>query len=173
MAYTRVNWENGTKTREGYVIVDGEVIQTVQPEYSGNTPVNANNLNIMDEQIKKISDYIDARYKVLWTGTWTTGDLTIDGLSNYNSIIVYVDTAQDPIVCYKCGLGTYYQGATILGNASSPNEWSKVFRCSINANNANKITWDYAKELGHNGSGNHGSASNKTVYKIVGLDPII
>lgn len=59
MAYTRVNWKNGTKTKEGYTIVNGETFQTVQPEYIGNTPVNADNLNIMDEGIAELDERVN------------------------------------------------------------------------------------------------------------------
>lgn len=53
MAYNKINWENGTIRQEGYVTIDGTQYQTVQPEYEGNTPINATNLNHMDEGIKE------------------------------------------------------------------------------------------------------------------------
>lgn len=56
MAYNKINWENGSVRREGYVTIDGVQYQTVQPEYEGNTPINADNLNHMDNQIKYLSD---------------------------------------------------------------------------------------------------------------------
>jgi len=33
MAYNKINWEAGEVATEGYVIVDGQTYQTVQPEY--------------------------------------------------------------------------------------------------------------------------------------------
>ena len=59
MEYTRVNWENGEKTSDGYVIIDGETYNTVEPEYSGNTPVNAANLNVMDKGIEDAKEEIN------------------------------------------------------------------------------------------------------------------
>ena len=56
MAYNKVNWENGTIRQEGHVTIDGVQYQTVQPEYEGATPINADNLNHMDEGIKQLSD---------------------------------------------------------------------------------------------------------------------
>lgn len=53
MAYNKINWENGSVRREGYVLIDGQQYQTVQPEYEGDTPINADNLNHMDEGIKE------------------------------------------------------------------------------------------------------------------------
>lgn len=169
MAYTRVNWESGTKTREGYTIVNGETFQTVQPEYTGNTPVNADNLNIMDEGIDNLYNYVLARHKVLWTGTWSSGNITVEGISNYHSILVCVDSSQDPIPCYKDNNGNFV-GSITLGNSTTNHNYIKTFRASLNDDT---LTLDFAKELGHNASGNHNAGSTKTVYKIIGLDPII
>lgn len=52
MAYSKINWEAGELKKDGYVIVDGEQYQTVQPEYTGNTPINPDNLNHMDDGIE-------------------------------------------------------------------------------------------------------------------------
>lgn len=51
MNYERINWTTGTKVKEGYTIINGQEYQTVQPEYSGETPINVENLNHMDEGI--------------------------------------------------------------------------------------------------------------------------
>lgn len=51
MAYNRVNWENGSIRTEGYVDIEGVRYPVVQPEYEGTTPINEENLNIMDQGI--------------------------------------------------------------------------------------------------------------------------
>lgn len=51
MVYNKINWENGSVQTEGHVTIDGVQYQTVQPEYTGNTPINADNLNHMDDGI--------------------------------------------------------------------------------------------------------------------------
>lgn len=51
MSYERINWTTGTKVKEGYTIINGQEYQTVQPEYSGETPVNVENLNHMEDGI--------------------------------------------------------------------------------------------------------------------------
>lgn len=56
MAYNKINWENGTIKKAGYVVIDGQQYETVEPEYEGSTPINADNLNHMDEGIKQLSD---------------------------------------------------------------------------------------------------------------------
>ena len=117
----------------------------------------------------QLANYFSARYKTLWTGTWSSGSITVSGVSGYHSIIVMVDT-NDPIMCYKSNSGNNFRGATIIGSASANNQYAKVFDCAISGDT---LTWNYSKELGHNASGNHNSGSSKTVSKIIGVDPII
>ncbi len=76
MAYNRINWENGEMSREGYVLIDGQQYQTVQPEYTGNTPINAENLNIMDTAIHELynSFNVNTEYSIKGDSTydWNT-----------------------------------------------------------------------------------------------------
>lgn len=123
-------------------------------------------VNDIDTQL---STYFSLRYKELWTGSWSSGNITVTDVSKYNSIIVFVDT-NDCIVCHRNGDGTKFQGATILGSSSNYNQYSKLFICSVNGDT---LTWSVARELGHNASGNHNAGSAKTVSKIIGLDPVI
>ena len=51
MAYQRVEWQSGTKVADGYVEINGTKHTTVQPQYSGATPINPASLNIMDKGI--------------------------------------------------------------------------------------------------------------------------
>lgn len=59
MAYQRVNWQNSTKYSEASVTIDGETHIIDEANYLVPTPLDANNLNKMDEQISNLSvDYI-------------------------------------------------------------------------------------------------------------------
>lgn len=118
----------------------------------------------------ELSNYFTAKYKTLWTGTWSSGSITINETSNYNSFLVYVDNSQDPIPCYFNGSKTTIVGSIILGSGNNNNQYAKVFRANVSGT---IWTLDYARELGHNASSNHNAGSNKTIYKIVGLEPII
>lgn len=71
MAYTRVNWEGGEKVSDGYVTIDGQNYTVVEATYSGTTPVDADNLNVMDEGIKELDD---CRLKKLWENNQPTAD---------------------------------------------------------------------------------------------------
>lgn len=96
----KFNWENSTKIRDGYVLIDGKQYQIVEAEYQGNTPLSAENLNAMQdvliENMKKSIIYASEEteigewegeklYQIILKGTTNTNgnDLTID-LSNYN-----------------------------------------------------------------------------------------
>lgn len=54
MAYTRVNWEGGEKVSDGYVTINGQNYTVVEATYSGTTPVDADNLNVMDKGISDL-----------------------------------------------------------------------------------------------------------------------
>lgn len=166
MNYERVNWENGTEVEGAYVEIDGTRYPVVMPTYNCNTPITARNLNIMDKGIKEVADYIDARYKLLWEGTWSSGSINVNNLNRYNSILVYVDASRDPIPCYRDGNGNIL-GSVTLGSSNS-NNYVKIFRAGVSGTT---LTLNYARELGHLANGNHNAGENKTIYKIVGLDP--
>lgn len=136
MAYNKINWEAGEVSREGYVLIDGVQYQTVQPEYTGNTPINPANLNHMDEGIKEAHDNIDAT--VLNTGaiTSTGGTLTqsIKGFKRlkifyhndgniYKSLELYNNNASsitgDLITCAVGGGEAYERTAQVKFNGTS------------------------------------------------------
>lgn len=183
----KTNWENGTIVKEAFVTIDNEEYVVTPRQIEGNTPLTADNLNEMEDNIETaietlrsntnssitaLWNFLKLRHKVLWTGTWSSGSITVTDLSKYHSIIVHIDTSQEPIICFKDN-NSHFVGSIIGGTASSFTQWSKTFRCTISSSNPDMITWENSKELSHNPSGNHGSGSAKTVYKIVGLDPII
>lgn len=90
MAYSKINWEAGEVTREGYVIVDGQQYQTVQPEYSGNTPINPTNLNHMDNGIYNNSTEIENLKPVeLFSGESTTTMTLSENINNFKRIKIY------------------------------------------------------------------------------------
>ena len=59
MAYNRVNWEDGEKIADGYVTINGQNYPTVEPVYQGQTATSADNLNVMDEAIKNLDEYLE------------------------------------------------------------------------------------------------------------------
>ena len=127
MEYTRVNWENGEKTSDGYVIIDGETYNTVEPEYSGNTPVNAANLNVMDKGIEDAKKAFDSINPIVNTasnsGTIKIGNVGIEwgtvainpGGNGYASkAVLFVNTYKNAPAAVACA-GIGYSTITNVG----------------------------------------------------------
>lgn len=83
MAYTRVNWQSGTKVSDGYVEIEGTQHTVNPPVYSGSTPVNPTSLNIMDLGIKENSDNIGIINNKL-NGTSSINKLFVEGIECKN-----------------------------------------------------------------------------------------
>lgn len=138
-------------------LVSGTNIKTI----NGNSIVGSGDLDISVTGV-------DTRYATLWTGTWSSGSITVPNADKYYSFLVYVDGSRDPIPCYRDGNGNIL-GSVALGSASNSNNYVKIFRAGISGTT---LTLNYARELAHYVSNNHNAGENKTIYKIVGLDPI-
>ena len=70
-----MKFENGTLVKGAYVVIDGVEHEVHMPEYSGNTPASAENLNKMQEDIFPVgSTYITQSNTnpntILGFGTW-------------------------------------------------------------------------------------------------------
>ena len=74
-----VNFEDGTLVKGAYVEINGVQYPVIMPEYSGNTPISAENLNKMQIEILKIAFPIGSRYvtedetnpsEILGFGVW-------------------------------------------------------------------------------------------------------
>lgn len=72
-------FENGTLVKGAYVEINGVQYPVTMPQYSGNTPVSAENLNKMQIEILKIAFPIGSRYvtedktnpsEILGFGVW-------------------------------------------------------------------------------------------------------
>lgn len=49
---TKIPFQNGTKTQEAYVTVDGQNYNVIPAVWSGTTPLKAQNLNLMQDNIE-------------------------------------------------------------------------------------------------------------------------
>jgi len=90
MAYQRVNWQSGTKVADGYVEINGTKHMTVQPQYSGSTPINPTSLNIMDKGIFDNSQDIEQNTQDIQENRNNIQSISnkINGLSSINKIFV-------------------------------------------------------------------------------------
>ena len=103
--------------------------------------------------------------KTLWTGTWSTGDITVTGWSKY-SIFLIKSTGNVSLIGYKDG--TKLRGCCIPGNSSVASHFTETMSAS---SNGDKLTLEYAKFLQHTASGNHNAGTTIAINEIVGLVP--
>lgn len=84
-----VNFEDGTLLKGAYVVINGTEYPVVMPEYSGTTPINAENLNKLQTDILNNL----GKGKVLWHNEGNTSlspqTISIPMLSTYDYIIVF------------------------------------------------------------------------------------
>ena len=93
IAMKRVGWKNGTLISKAKVEVDG-VIYEVEPEqYSGDTPLSAENLKKMEDNAQEAINKVDEKLigTVLYeNATGTIGNITLsDSAANYDYIDFY------------------------------------------------------------------------------------
>jgi hypothetical protein len=156
MAYIKTTWEN---------------------EPSESTPINAENLNKMEDgiynnsqnigditalnttdkssvvnAINENTENISGFGKLLWEGSFTSGSITIDGLSDYTTIIVIVGGA-------TC-IGSLEYGMGGAGGYGSYTTSIYNYRFGVSGNT---LTIDNINRGGSNGT------SNVAVTKIYGL----
>lgn len=122
-------------------------------EWTEETPVTANNLNAMQEQNQdEVDNKIAKIGKTLWEGSFSSGSITIPGLSDYTYIIVMLSS----VACFGTltrGFGgmVAYGGYTIQHFA---------YRVKVSGNT---MTIDNNERGGSSGS------ANEPITKIIGL----
>lgn len=115
-----------------------------------------------------MSDFASLFGQTLWTGSWSSGSITVPDTDKYK-IFIIMQGGQSVLVI-KRSTNLYVDGFTLIGS-SSGTQYVKSFSAAINNN-----TWTYrwANEIAHNVSSNHGAARNgEVITEIIGLVPII
>lgn len=131
----------------------------------GVTPLNANNLNRMESGIKDACDGVDwiknHINKTLWTGSWSSGTITVPDTDQYNVFIIYMVDMGTAIPVLKHGI--YLRGwGGAAGDVAASFQFAATHQGDI---------WTLVSCTGmnHNSTSNHGTATSKTVSAIVGL----
>ena len=99
--YTLINWQNGEITQPAVVEIDGVDYQVQHAIETGNTPINADNLNHMDNGIRnatlKLNDKIETATVQLIAVTDTTPSECAenDKYYNTNTNLIYTATGTD------------------------------------------------------------------------------
>ena len=105
--------------------------------------------------------------KTLWTGTLADGEtVTVSGSANYQLFILYCSGQGSAIIAARMADGTNY----IRGFGTAQMANGNAYYCGVNITaSGTQWTLNAAKNVAHNASGNHGTASDLTVSKIIGL----
>lgn len=99
--YTLINWQNGEITQPAVVEIDGVDYQVQPAIETGNTPINADNLNYMDNGIRnatlKLNDKIETAtvQLIAVTDTAPSECAENDKYYNTNTNLIYTATGTD------------------------------------------------------------------------------
>lgn len=101
--------------------------------------------------------------KTLWSGSWDSGELTVEELSKYTCFKIGFTGQGTAVLAMK-------NGAHLRGNGGYSSTAGTItgyyFAATINGEN---LTFVAAKSMSHEQEGSHGSAKDLTVSSIVGL----
>ena len=134
------------------ITYDNKVTLVSQPDVANENKVTASDMN----EIKTAHNDTDTKLsnigKLLWSGNFTSGSITVNGLSNYTTIIAIVGgaTCIGSLTYGSGGAGGYDSYATAIYN----------YRFGVNGNT---LTIDNINRGGSNGT------QNVAVTKIYGL----
>ena len=79
----KFNWQNGTLVTPARVEVGGEVYDVTPEQYSGQTPLSAENMNAMQDGIYEDIDKKASKYNVETNGSEVKTGRMIDGKEEY------------------------------------------------------------------------------------------
>lgn len=116
--------------------------------------IQASDLNEIKSVVNNNATMLDKFGKELWTGSFSSGNITVTGISDYTLIGVYVGNV--------IMIGNQYYGGTPFRTYQSTSISTYAYRYTYDSTNE-KLTIDTQNPGATNGS------SNQTVTKIVGL----
>lgn len=128
-------------------------------EWTEQTPVTANNLNVMqednqDEVDTKITTAMDRIGKTLWEGSFSSGTLSVPHISEYTMICVFAGSLMM--------VGNQRYGGMVFRAWRSTTTTSYGYRYTYNATN-NTLTIDT------DNAGATDGANNVAITKIIGV----
>lgn len=121
--------------------------------------------------IKYMGYYIEAKDKVLWEGSQSSGTISTPGISDYDEIEV-INTLGRGMLCRKSNDGKTWIGGAVFGRFSSGGHITAEIAMIQNGNN---LTFEsnYCTYLSHIYGSTH-TTRNTEIYqiaKIIGKEP--
>lgn len=101
--------------------------------------------------------------KLLWSGSWSSGSITVDEFSSYTLLLAQT-TDGDSAICWKDG--NLLLGGELYPLSGSSGQMSYALRASFNADT---LTMQNSYAIIHGVSGQHSDKYSRTVNAIYGL----
>lgn len=107
--------------------------------------------------------------KLLWSGNWSSGSVTVTGIQNYSVILCDVatssGTSNNKLIAFRTTSGSFVGvGGSI--NSVSGNSWLLTTQCNISDDTlSNMTTVGYS----HTAGGSHGSINDYSIIAIYGV----
>ena len=104
----RIGWENGTLVSKAKVEIDGQIYEVEPEEYSGSTPLSAENFRQMETNTENAIGQVDLKFtKVkMWENSSPTNDFNSQTItlssSNYDYLMIYyarTPASRDEVYC--------------------------------------------------------------------------
>lgn len=121
------------------------------------------------------SDPVNARSnlgmgKLLWSGSWSSGSITVTGIQNYDVILCNLNVAgrasNNRIIALKTTSGSFCGVGGSIDQTSKNGSWIITTQFDISGNTlSNMDTWGYSHLFG----GNHGSNNVYSISAIYGI----
>lgn len=118
---------------------------------------------------------IDARSNLgfmafLWSGSWSSGSITVTGIQNYDVILCNLNVAgrasNNRIIALKTTSGSFCGVGGSIDQTSKNGSWIITTQFDISGNTlSNMDTWGYSHLFG----GNHGSNNVYSISAIYGI----
>lgn len=117
------------------------------------------------EVLKAILEYFSLKNKVLWEGTWSSGSKTIQDISKYQTVEVYVGLGSSVAMLYL--RDSKLEGGTVIGYPA----WFATAQYTLGLNG--DVATMSGTYLGHSQNSDHSTITTTTITKIIGIDPIL
>ena len=118
-----------------------------------------------------ICQYLAARNKTLWSGTWSSGSITVPDTDKYRTFIIKFGTQYMTAIR---NLDDSITGTLFFFSNNGQNVYQNLFTATVSGN---RWTFKTQTQFGHRGSSGHSAfqqiSSAYVVEEIVGLEPIL